>query len=53
MSEEKLLFVALGDNEARAFGMSARERMGRLATNAGLELAEPRGRRSWSVRCAI
>jgi phosphatidylglycerophosphate synthase len=39
MSEEKLLFVMLGDNRARAFGMGARERMGRLATNAGLEPA--------------
>jgi phosphatidylglycerophosphate synthase len=40
MNEEKLLFVPLGDNEARTFGMSARERMCRLATNAGLECAE-------------
>ena len=40
MSQEKLLFVPLGDNQARAFGMSARERMCRLATNAGLECAE-------------
>ena len=37
MSEAKLLFVMFGDNRARAFGMGARERMGRLATNAGLE----------------
>ena len=40
MSEEKLLFVTLGDNEARAFGMGARERMCRLATNAGLECVD-------------
>ncbi len=40
MSEEKLLFVALGDNEARAFGMGARERMCRLATNAGLDCVD-------------
>ena len=40
MSEEKLLFVAVGDNPARAFGMSARERARRLATNAGFEWSE-------------
>ena len=40
MNDEKLLFVPLGENEARAFGMSARERMCRLATNAGLECAD-------------
>ena len=40
MNEEKLLFVPLGDNEARSFGMSARERMCRLATNAGLECGD-------------
>lgn len=40
MNQEKLLFVTLGENEARAFGMTAKERMCRLATNAGLECAE-------------
>jgi phosphatidylglycerophosphate synthase len=40
MSEEKLLFVAVGDNPARAFGMGAKERTFRLATNAGLECAD-------------
>ena len=30
MNQEKLLFVPVGDNEARAFGMIARERMCRL-----------------------
>ena len=40
MSEEKLLFVAVGDNPARAFGMGAKERMFRLATNAGLECSD-------------
>ena len=40
MSEEKLLFVAVGENEARAFGMNARERARRLATNAGFEWSD-------------
>ncbi|MEO7654786.1 MAG: CDP-alcohol phosphatidyltransferase family protein [Sphingomicrobium sp.] len=46
MSEEKLLFVAVGDNRARAFGIAARDRACRLATNAGFECAEevPAGR---------
>ena len=34
------LFVPVGDNKARPFGMDARERTGRLATNAGFECAE-------------
>src|SRR5687768_8828049 len=40
MSDQKLLFVAVGDNSARAFGMSARERARRLATNAGFEWSD-------------
>jgi len=35
-----LLFVPVGANPARPFGMDARDRMCRLATNAGLECAE-------------
>jgi phosphatidylglycerophosphate synthase len=35
--ETPLLFVPVGDNPARPFGMDARERACRLATNAGLE----------------
>jgi hypothetical protein len=34
-----LLFVPVGDNRARAFGMEARHRACRLATNAGFECA--------------
>lgn len=34
------LFIAVGDNPARLFGMSAKERSNRLAANAGLEPAE-------------
>ncbi|MGE5562378.1 MAG: CDP-alcohol phosphatidyltransferase family protein [Bacillota bacterium] len=36
-SEPPLLFVPVGHNAARPFGMDARERACRLATNAGLE----------------
>src|SRR4051812_46872478 len=39
-SETPLLFVPIGDNPARPFGMDARERACRLATNAGFECAE-------------
>jgi phosphatidylglycerophosphate synthase len=39
-SEPPLLFVPVGTNAARPFGMDARERACRLATNAGLECAE-------------
>lgn len=35
-----LLFVPVGDNPALAFGMGARERACRLATNAGFECAD-------------
>ena len=35
-----LLFVPVGRNEARPFGMDARDRACRLATNAGFECAE-------------
>ena len=38
--EEPLLFVPVGDNPARPFGMNARERACRLATNAGFECAD-------------
>jgi phosphatidylglycerophosphate synthase len=40
MAEEKLLFVPIGRNDARVFGMDARERACRLATNAGFECTE-------------
>src|SRR5687768_12757988 len=45
-SEAPLLFVPVGDNPARPFGMDARERACRLASNGGLECAEtvPGGR---------
>ncbi len=39
-SDPPLLFVPVGDNPARPFGMGARERACRLAENAGLECAE-------------
>ena len=39
-SEPPLLFVPVGANPARPFGMDARERACRLATNAGLECAD-------------
>src|SRR4051812_41966474 len=35
-----LLFVPVGENSARPFGMDARERACRLATNAGLDCAD-------------
>ncbi len=38
--EMPLLFVPVGDNPARPFGMDARERVCRLAVNAGFECAE-------------
>src|SRR4051794_39154335 len=39
-SEAPLLFVPVGSNGAQAFGMDARERACRLATNAGFECAD-------------
>jgi len=39
-AEPPLLFVPVGRNAARPFGMDARERSCRLAANAGLECAE-------------
>ncbi len=39
-SEGPLLFVPVGANSARLFGMDARERACRLATNAGFECAD-------------
>jgi phosphatidylglycerophosphate synthase len=39
-SAPPLLFVLVGRNDARPFGMDARERACRLATNAGLECAD-------------
>lgn len=39
-AETSLLFVPVGSNSARLFGMDARERACRLATNAGLECAQ-------------
>lgn len=35
-----LLFVPVGDNQARVFGMEARDRACRLASNAGFETAD-------------
>jgi phosphatidylglycerophosphate synthase len=40
VSERPLLFVPVGTNSARPFGMEARERACRLASNAGLDCAE-------------
>ena len=34
------LFISVGDNPTRLFGLSARDRSNRLAANAGLQLAE-------------
>ena len=39
-SDPPLLFVPVGTNDARPFGMEARERACRLAANAGLECAD-------------
>jgi phosphatidylglycerophosphate synthase len=39
-SEPPLLFVPVGSNAARPFGMDARDRACRLATNAGFECAD-------------
>ena len=39
-SDAPLLFVPVGDNPARPFGMGAKDRACRLATNAGFECAE-------------
>ncbi len=39
-SDLPLLFVPVGDNEACLFGMAARDRACRLATNAGFESAD-------------
>ena len=38
-ADAPVLFVPVGDNPARAFGMDARQRACRLATNAGFECA--------------
>ena len=40
VSEEPILFLPVGDNAARPFGMDARERACRLAVNAGFERAD-------------
>src|SRR5690349_2942903 len=39
-NDTPLLFVPVGKNKARPFGMEAAERACRLATNAGFECAE-------------
>jgi hypothetical protein len=39
-SDAPLLFVPIGENRARPFGMDARDRACRLATNAGFECAD-------------
>jgi phosphatidylglycerophosphate synthase len=39
-SDPPLLFVPVGDNAARPFGMEARDRACRLATNAGFDCGE-------------
>src|SRR5947209_15281294 len=38
--DAKMLFVPVGDNPARPFGMDARDRACRLATNAGFHCAD-------------
>ena len=38
-----MLFVPVGDNDARPFGMNARDRACRLAANAGFECADTTG----------
>ena len=38
--DTKLLFVPVGFNPARPFGMDARDRACRLATNAGFDCAD-------------
>ena len=48
-SELPLLFVPVGSNSARPFGMDARDRACRLATNAGFECADA----PESVRAAL
>ena len=40
MVDERLLFVPVGRNSARPFGMDARDRACRLASNAGFDCAE-------------
>lgn len=46
-SADPILFIPVGSNPARPFGMDARTRACRLASNAGLECAEDiRGRRA-------
>ena len=40
MASERILFVPVGNNPARLFGMDARTRACRLAENMGLECAE-------------
>jgi phosphatidylglycerophosphate synthase len=40
MADDRLLFVPIGSNPARAFGIDARDRACRLATNAGFECAD-------------
>jgi len=52
-SHDKPLFIAVGDNPARLFGMSARERSNRLAANAGLEPAESLGEGRGAVLAAM
>ena len=39
-NDEPLLFVPVGSNPARLFGMDARKRACRLAANAGFECAD-------------
>ena len=39
-NDAPLLFVPVGENAARPFGMDARDRACRLATNAGFECAD-------------
>jgi phosphatidylglycerophosphate synthase len=47
MADDRLLFVPIGTNAARAFGMDARERACRLAANAGFDCAdEPQDNRT-------
>ena len=39
-SEARLMFVAVGSNSARPFGMNARDRVHRLAANAGFDCSD-------------
>ena len=52
-SNDKPLFIAVGGNPTRLFGMSTRKRSNRLAANAGLEPAESLGQGRGAVLAAM